>query len=374
MKQQAMPINLDELPAKRAYTRIPTVLLKKIKFNTAKGEHAKSAQHYTLSAVAAGGQIYSFTCDKVNGEQPTCTRTYEAFSRDLGISVSSVGRAVGSLIAGGMVERTGQSEYITTLNKAGTFLRLENWVNTIKIKVNNKKGEVIERRLTLAERLVFSLIFTHCDNGKKGGNKYVASYKEMRAVLGISEKTISKAINTLIAAGLVIRAEYERGVNRTHKSIYHINNRLLSRNRAATSSLIGGERQAKTPAEAKAEGSERARWYAQRKQEAEERAERNERKARTDNRFKAADTELRTLASKEAYADLRGDLEELTLLQARRRELEEQRIKALRRLHLTPDDLLPQYHCQICNDTGFTKQGRLCGCYAAAHNKGKLNK
>ena len=374
MKQQAMPINLDELPAKRAYTRIPTVLLKKIKFNTAKGEHAKSAQHYTLSAVAAGGQIYSFTCDKVNGEQPTCTRTYEAFSRDLGISVSSVGRAVGSLIAGGMVERTGQSEYITTLNKAGTFLRLENWVNTIKIKVNNKKGEVIERRLTLAERLVFSLIFTHCDNGKKGGNKYVSSYKEMRAVLGISEKTISKAINTLTAAGLVIRAEYERGVNRTHKSIYHINKRLLSRNRAVTSSLIGGERQAKTPAEAKAEGSERARWYAQRKQEAEERAERNERKARTDNRFKAADTELRTLASKEAYADLRGDLEELTLLQARRRELEEQRIKALRRLRLTPDNLLPQYHCQICNDTGFTKQGRLCGCYAAAHNKGKLNK
>ena len=374
MKQQAMPINLDELPAKRAYTRIPTVLLKKIKFNTAKGEHAKSAQHYTLSAVAAGGQIYSFTCDKVNGDQPTCSRTYEAFSRDLGISVSSVGRAVGSLIAGGMVERTGQSEYITTLNKAGTFLRLENWVNTIKIKVTNKKGEVIERRLTLAERLVFSLIFTHCDNGKKGGNKYVASYKEMRAVLGISEKTISKAVNTLTAAGLVIRAEYERGVNRTHKSIYHINKRLLSRNRAATSSLIGGERQAKTPAEAKAEGSERARWYAQRKQEAEERAERNERKARTDNRFKAADTELRTLASKEAYADLRGDLEELTLLQARRRELEEQRIKALRRLRLTPDDLLPQYHCQICNDTGFTKQGRLCGCYAAAHNKGKLNK
>ena len=372
MKQQAMPINLDELPAKRAYTRIPTVLLKKIKFNTAKGEHAKSAQHYTLSAVAAGGQIYSFTCDKVNGEQPTCTRTYEGFSRDLGISVSSVGRAVGSLIAGGMVERTGQSEYITTLNKAGTFLRLENWVNTIKIKVTNKKGEVIERRLTLAERLVFSLIFTHCDNGKKGGNKYVASYKEMRAVLGISEKTISKAVNTLTAAGLVIRAEYERGVNRTHKSIYHINKRLLSRNRAATP-LIGAKRQPKTPEEARAESIDRERWYAQRRQEAEERAERNERKARTDNRFKAADTELRALASKEAYADLRGDLEELTLLQARRRELEEQRIKALRRLHLTPDDLLPQYHCQICNDTGFTKQGRLCGCYAAAHNKGKSN-
>lgn len=305
MKQLAMPINLDELPAKRAYTRIPTVLLKKIKFNTAEGKRAERALRFTLSAVAAGGQIYSFTCDKVNGEQPTCTRTYEGFSRDLGISVSSVGRAVGSLIAGGMVERTGQSEYITTLNKAGTFLRLENWVNTIKIKVTNKKGEVIERRLTLAERLVFSLIFTHCDNGKKGGNKYVASYKEMRAVLGISEKTISKAINTLTAAGLVFRAEYERGVNRTHKSIYHINNRLLSRNRAATS-LIGGERQAKTPAEAKAEGSDRARWYAQHKQEAEERAERNERKARTDNRFKAADTELRTLASKEAYADLRA--------------------------------------------------------------------
>lgn len=372
MKQQAMPINLDELPAKRAYNRVSFALLRKVKLNTAEGR-TKYVRQYALSAVVAGGQIYSFTCDKVNGEQPTCTRTYKDFSRDLGISVSSIGRAVGSLIEGGAIERKSQSEYITKLDKSSTFLRLENWVNTIKIKVTNKKGEVIERRLTLAERLVFSLIFTHCDNGKKGGNKYVASYKEMRAVLGISEKTISKAINTLTAAGLVIRAEYERGVNRTHKSIYHINNRLLSRNRAATSLIVGG-RQAKTPAEAKAESSDRARWYAQRKQEAEERAERNERKARTDNRFKAADTELRTLASKEAYAELRGDLEELTLLQARRRELEEQRIKALRRLHLTPDDLLPQYHCQICNDTGFTKQGRLCGCYAAAHNKGKLNK
>ena len=76
MKQQAMPINLDELPAKRAYTRIPTVLLKRIKLNTAQGEYAKRVQRFTLSAVAAGGQIYSFTCDKVNGEQPTCTRTY----------------------------------------------------------------------------------------------------------------------------------------------------------------------------------------------------------------------------------------------------------------------------------------------------------
>ena len=364
MKQLAMPINLDELPAKRAYTRIPTVLFKKIKLNAAEGESAERIQRFTLSAVAAGGEIYSFTCDKVDGKQPTCTRTYEGFSRDLGISVSSVGRAVGSLIAGGMIERKGQSEYITTLNKADTFLRLENWVNSIKIKVTNKEGEVIERRLTLAERLIFSLIFTHCDNGKKGGNKYTASYKDIHTVLGLSEKSISKAISTLTAAGLVIRAEYERGVNRTHKSIYHINKRLLSRNRAATSFID----------EAKAEAVSREVWYAQRKQEAEERAERNEKKARTDNRFKAADTELRALASKEAFAELRGDLSELTQIQARRRELEEQRIKALRRLHLTPDDLLPQYHCQICNDTGFTEQGKLCGCYAAAHNKGKLNK
>ena len=373
MKQQAMPINLDELPAKRAYNRVSFALLRKVKLNTANGR-AKYVRQYALNAVAAGGQIYSFTCDKVNGEQPTCTRTYEAFSRDLGISVSSVGRAVGSLIKGGDIERKSQSEYITKLDKSSTFLRLENWVNTIKIKVANKKGEITERQFVMSERFVLSLILTHCDTGKGGDNKYSASNTEIGRILGMNPKTVSKAINTLIATGLVIRAEYERGVNRTHKSIYHINKRLLSRNRAATSSSINAKPQAKTPVEAKAEGSDRANWYARRKQLAEGRAERNERKARTDNRFKDADTELRTLASKEAYAELRGDLEELTLLQARRRELEVQRIKALRRLHLTPEDLLPQYHCRICNDTGFTKQGRLCGCYAAAHNKSKLNK
>lgn len=371
MKQQVMPINLDELPNKRTYTRMASALLRKVKLNMANGR-AKYVRQYTLSAVAAGGEVYSFTCDKVNGEQPTCTRTYEGFSRDLGISVSSVGRAVGSLIKGGAIERKGQSEYITTLDKSGTFLRLENWVNTIKIKIINKEGEIKERPLVMSERFVFSLIFTHCDTGKGGGNKYSAGNAEISRILGMNPKTVSKCINTLIAAGLLIRST--RGVNVGHKSVYHIPNKLLSRNRAATSSLIGGEQQDKTPSESKAKSSDRARWYAQRKQEAEERAERNERKARTDNRFKDADTELNTLAMKEAFAELAGDLAGLTKIQARRRELEEQRIKALRRLHLTPDDLRPHYHCPICSDTGFTEEGKLCGCYAAVHNKGKSNK
>lgn len=371
MRKQVMPIP-DELPEKRAYTRVAFALLRKVKLNTVNGR-AKYVRQYALSAVAAGGEVYSFTCDRVNGEQPTCTRTYEGFSHDLGISVSSVSRAVGSLIKGGDIERKGQSEYITTLDKSGTFLRLESWVNTIKIKFTNKQGKVIERKLKLSERFVFSLIFTHCDTGKGGDNKYSASNAEIGRILGLNPKTVSNAINTLIAAGLVIRAEYERGVNSTHKSTYHINKCLLSRNRSATSPLIGAKRQFKTPEEARAESIDRERWYAQRRQEAEERAERNERKARTDNRFKVADTELKTLARKEAFAELRGELEELAKIQARRRELEEQRIKALRRMHLTPDDLRPRYHCLACNDTGFTEEGRLCGCYAAVHNKGKLN-
>ena len=374
MKQHAMPLNLDDLPAKRVYTRIPTMLLRKIKLNTAESERIKYVREYKLSAVAAGGEVYSFTCDNVNGEQPTCTRTYEGFSRDLGISVSSVSRAVGSLIRGGAIERKGRSEYITTLDKSGTFLRLESWVNTITIKFTNKQGKVIERKLKLSERFVFSLIFTHCDTGKGGDNKYSASNAEIGRILGLNPKTVSNAINTLIAAGLVIRAEYERGVNSAHKSIYHINKWLLSRNRAATSPLIGAKRQPKTSEEARAESIDRERRYAQRRQKAEERAERNERKARTDNRFKAADTELRALAMKEAFAELAGDLAELANMQARRRELEQQRIKALRKMHLTPDDLRPQYHCPVCNDTGFTEQGKLCGCYEAAHKNGKQNK
>ena len=246
-----MPINPDELPEKRAYTRVAFALLRKVKLNTANGR-AKYVRQYALSAVAAGGEVYSFTCDKVNGEQPTCTRTYGGFSRDLGISVSSVGRAVCSLIKGGAIERKGQSEYITTLDKSGTFLRLESWVNTVTIKTN-KQGKVTERRLKLSERFVFSLIFTHCDTGKGGDNKYSASNAEIGRILGLNPKTVSNAINTLIAAGLVIRAEYERGVNSTHKSIYHINKRLLSRNRAAASPLIGAKRQPKAPEETRAE-------------------------------------------------------------------------------------------------------------------------
>lgn len=344
---------LNELPAKRAYIRIPVMLFKKRKLNTGERQSAKSHGRFTLSAVAVGGEVYSFTREDVNGEKPTCTRTYSAFSRDLGISAASVNRAIGRLLQSGQIERRGQSEYITTLDISGTFLRLENWVNSAEFLICGK-----QRRLTLAERMVFALIFTRCDNGKKGGNKYAASNRDIARMLGISEKTVSKAVNVLIGVGLIVRADYERGVNRAHKSIYHLNKQLLSRNNGSTPKTAD-----------KPESSDRARWYAQRKQVAEAKAERNEQKARTDNRFKSVDDELRTLVRKEAFAELQGDIAALDIIRARRRELESERIRALRRLHLTPEDLKPQYYCPICNDSGFTEQGKLCGCYAAAHNR-----
>lgn len=345
MKQTKIDAMITALPAKRTYTSIPASLLK------ARRKKLNTRKRYTLSAIAVGGEIYGFTCDKAAEEQPICTRTYASFSQRLGISPASVNRSLGALEAGGSIERKSRSEYITTMNKEPEYLRLENWVNTAEFDIGRKS-----RRLTLAERLIFALIFTRCDNGKGGGNKYCASNKDIAAVFGINVKTVSKAINTLISARLIVRAEYERGVNFTHKSIYHINKRLLSRNRVATTNED-------KKAQATEDRSERERWYAQRKQDAEERAECNERKARTDNRFKAADTELRTLASKEAYAELHGELTELMQIQARRRELEAERIKALRRLNLTPDDLVPHYNCSICNDTGYTPQGRPCSCY-----------
>lgn len=380
MKKVA-PLNF-EVPAKSSYYKLDKRMLANevhIRKNR-KGEPCKkSVRRFALTAAILSAEVHSFT-DKDKGM--TCSRTYEGFSRDLSISPASVNRSLNSLKEKGIIERVGQSEYVSSLaklknSKEFNYIRLESWVLniTVKEKKKDEQGNTIisERPIRKSESLVFALIFTHCDNKKKKGtNKYPASYKEMADFLRLTQRAVRSAVAVLEFNGLIGRSM--KGVSRKYKNVFYVNDNLLTQSREAKAETADSKQTKDKPSETKTETVSREVWYAQRKQEAEERAERNERKAQTDNRFKTADTELRTLASKEAYAELRGELSELALLQARRRELEERRIKALRRLHLTPDDLLPQYHCQICSDTGFTKQGRLCGCYAAAHNKGKLNK
>ena len=361
-----------ELPKKTEYYRVDESLLEKKYTTRTYGDYAPRSvkvRRFSASSISVGAEILSFT-DKE--KDMTCSRTYSGFAADLGISESSVHRGLKELTAAGVIKRRSQSEYIAAEEPqdGSTYLRLEKWTANIIVKVKKKKGGneyISERPLTLSERLVFALIFTRCDNKKKGTNKYTASYRDMGAILGLSERTVSNAVNVLIYNGLITRSA--KGVTRKYKNIFNVNNKLLTRNRdteAADADDDGGEEKAQTQTK-----PSRERWYAERKQAAEERAERNERKARSDNRFKAADTELRTLASKEAFAEVRGNLTELTRIQTKRRELEAERIKALRRLNLTPKDLEPQYHCTICSDTGYTPQGRLCGCYDAAFRKGK---
>ena len=304
-----------EVPTKSSYYKVDERLLEK-QIHTRKnrqGEpYKKTVRRFVMSAVLLGAEVDSFTdVDK----SMTCSRTYGGFASDLGISPASVNRGLNALADGGIIERVGQSEYASKLEKPkdakdAPYIRVETWIFKVKVK-DKRKDEagneyVYERELTNSEVLVFALIFTRCDNSKKGTNKFTASYDEIGNLLGFSRRKVSDAVRVLEANGLIMRSAI--GVTRKYKNIFNINKRLLTRNRKAEAAAIATDWQL--------DSREREVWYAQRKQEAEERAERNEQKARTDNRFKAADTELRALASKEAFAELRGDLSELTQIKS----------------------------------------------------------
>lgn len=335
------------------YNRLPLGLLQK-------------SRGLTKSTVFVLSDVFSFT-----GEELTCMRTYKSFQNGCGVSRSTVSRAL---------RRGKDSKFIATDKEKGyifidgsitgeLFLKIEKWVHTEEFQIRK-----VRRRLTKSERLVYARIFTSCNNEKRTTKYCVYSNSELAVELSLSEKTVQRAIWTLLRAGLIYRPQQDKGVNGYIKSTYTLNNKLIRELRKKTDKNSKTEPseavQTSKPAEYKSrteDGRERRaaieRIYAQRRHKAEQAADDNLARARRYKPFIEAEKTLNRLSVDIAFAELREPEKVLKLnidMQRARRE----RNAAMRALGLTEEDLKPQYACRLCNDTGFKlSNGRVCKCF-----------
>lgn len=106
----------------------------------------------------------------------------------------------------------------------------------------------------------------------------------------------------------------------------------------------------------------RERYYAALHEQALDRAEKMRKKASQNEEFRKAESEMKeceiALARAEVY-----DSEKLPDLRRTLEQLKERRKNALQAVGITESDLLPNYVCKKCSDTGFMKDGRMCDCY-----------
>ena len=108
--------------------------------------------------------------------------------------------------------------------------------------------------------------------------------------------------------------------------------------------------------------SAREKWYAERQAKAESVAYAYQKKAKENKRFFAVDNELRRLNMELAKAEVSGSDMYLGLKEYQERLLEE-RCTILKKLGIEEWQLLPQYECKKCSDSGFLPDGRACDCY-----------
>ena len=108
--------------------------------------------------------------------------------------------------------------------------------------------------------------------------------------------------------------------------------------------------------------SERERWYAARRRKAVARAEQAAATAEKDEAYARAESAIKKgeieLAKAEVFAP-----DTLPAIRTRLEQAKAARAAAMKRLHLTDADFVPEYACSKCSDTGFLPDGRMCDCY-----------
>ncbi len=180
--------------------------------------------------------------------------------------------------------------------------------------------------------------------GRLGG---IASGKARRAAMGEANEAIE-----------AFEANEADNDNENENETEKPKERKNLKERSAHGAWDGSARVRQDPTEARAA---RERFYCIRRQRAEDAAEKVCGAARKDEEFREAERELRSAGSAIGRAEAKG--EDTAALRERLHAAETRRARAMLRLHLTEEDLLPRYACKKCSDTGFLPDGRACDCY-----------
>lgn len=115
--------------------------------------------------------------------------------------------------------------------------------------------------------------------------------------------------------------------------------------------------------------ADRERWYTERRNAATDKAEKIYKRFMQDETFKGIEKRLKELLPKIARAELESEngslkaKESLVKLTQEQGELKQQRLAIIERNGMSEEDLLPQWHCKKCQDTGYLASGKACDCY-----------
>lgn len=108
--------------------------------------------------------------------------------------------------------------------------------------------------------------------------------------------------------------------------------------------------------------TDRERYYALLREKAISKADKMLEKANKNVRFKEISAELSTMEISLAKAEV-FDPSKLPALLERKRSLLAMRSETLAEMGIHEEELVPQYSCMKCSDTGFLENGKACDCY-----------
>jgi protein involved in temperature-dependent protein secretion len=108
--------------------------------------------------------------------------------------------------------------------------------------------------------------------------------------------------------------------------------------------------------------TDRERYYAARREKAQQRADAFMAKANQNTQFKEVSKQLSVMEITLAKAEI-FEPKKLPDLLLEKQALLKKRASVLASLQMKEEDLLPQYECKKCEDSGFLKNGKACDCY-----------
>lgn len=347
--------------------RAPLALFGEFDENSGKRRTRRVGAFTTIKVLA---DIFSFSVFS-DGRRSVCTRTIELFKRDLGMSESSVRRALKSEAAQKWVKSNSKNAYEFKAEGLmnGAHYKYEAWM-TRPIVI---KGNMLV--LTHAEQAVLAYF-----NSEARRQPLEVSSQDIVNQLDMSLPIVQGAINKVCAKEFDLVHRLYIGKNGKSKSKYIINRALFRElGRAEKKKLkalqkheSGTDDASKPDDKRDIKSAVESELYA-RKRYREESAERVYARALEDKEFKLTDEELKKLAPKLAFAEVRGSVGYVELLE-HQRELNARRMSALKRLNISEAELSEGFYiqCNKCSDKLFLSSGKMCGCFSPGAPPGEV--
>lgn len=320
----------------------------------------------TPSSYALFGKIYNFS--HTSDSEAMCRLTYDQVRHEYGWARSTVAAAFDQLRSSKKIRKIDRDQdgtayaYVDEL-PGKQYDNIPQYLYTAEICVSGER-----RRMKESEIRVLARFMTECAYPKNGGNPlngggvYNVSNKKLARLVCLSETTVKKAIRALMKARLVYRSAKNKGINRYKLSGYEVARECYVYKKYAVKRKAKSQESLPNEIKAANDRADRARFYAQRREEAQARADKYLAIANGSEHFKTVTKKLSLMEIELAKAELHNPCK-LPELKEEKRRLQAERAQSLLVLDITEEMLVPQWTCKKCEDSGFLPNGRACGCY-----------